>query len=157
MNYMQGQNCQSHSNRKRSRCRCRHQNRVLTSIGVWLVFAVSGVGQTHTSPVGLRPQPVRYSLFSTFGAQTLRGVPGFLVDPKPFKPETETKSENFPSLRSAFLQHQIGMPGNSIECMPFFCRIEAKAALRLPFAIKFRLGDVPYVDYLEGKRIFYTP
>ncbi len=38
------------------------------------------------------------------------------------------------------------------EYLPFFCKIEVKLeqTIRLPF--KFRLGEVGYVDRLEGKR-----
>lgn len=38
------------------------------------------------------------------------------------------------------------------EHLPFFCKMEVKMERAAKFPIKFRLGDVPYVDYLEGKR-----
>ncbi len=40
----------------------------------------------------------------------------------------------------------------SVEAMPFFCKIEYKMGLNKKLPIKFRLGDVQYVDELEGKR-----
>jgi hypothetical protein len=36
--------------------------------------------------------------------------------------------------------------------LPVFCRIEHKMALKLPVKVKFRLGSVDYVDWLEGYR-----
>lgn len=40
----------------------------------------------------------------------------------------------------------------SVETLPFFCKIEHKMGLNQRFPLKFRLGDVEYVDELEGKR-----
>ena len=39
----------------------------------------------------------------------------------------------------------------SVEAMPFFCKIEYKMGLNKKLPVKFRLGDVQYVDELEGK------
>lgn len=39
----------------------------------------------------------------------------------------------------------------SVECLPFFCKIEYKIGMNQKLPIKFRLGDVQYVDELEGK------
>jgi hypothetical protein len=39
----------------------------------------------------------------------------------------------------------------SVECLPFFCKIEYKMGIHQKLPIKFRLGDVQYVDELEGK------
>ncbi len=35
--------------------------------------------------------------------------------------------------------------------LAFFCRMEVKLENAVNFPIKFRLGDVQYVDRLEGK------
>ena len=35
--------------------------------------------------------------------------------------------------------------------LPFFCRVEHDWGKKLPFAFKFRLGSVEYVNWLEGK------
>lgn len=40
----------------------------------------------------------------------------------------------------------------SVETLPFFCKIEYKMGLHKKLPIKFRLGDVQYVDELEHKR-----
>ncbi|MFN0014912.1 MAG: hypothetical protein ACKVU2_10225 [Saprospiraceae bacterium] len=39
----------------------------------------------------------------------------------------------------------------SADALPFFCRVEYKIGLKIPIPIKFRLGSVEYVDWLEGK------
>ena len=40
----------------------------------------------------------------------------------------------------------------SIETLPFFCKIEYKMSLQKKLPLKFRLGDVQYVDEMERKR-----
>lgn len=35
--------------------------------------------------------------------------------------------------------------------LPVFCRIEHEIGKKMPMLIKFRLGSVEYVDWLEGK------
>ncbi|MDZ7877127.1 MAG: hypothetical protein U5L45_05630 [Saprospiraceae bacterium] len=39
----------------------------------------------------------------------------------------------------------------SVEALPFFCKIEYKMGLNKKLPVKFRLGDVQYVDELERK------
>ncbi len=39
--------------------------------------------------------------------------------------------------------------------LAFFCKIEVKMEKAARFPVKFRLGDVQYVDQLEGKRPSY--
>ena len=58
-------------------------------------------------------------------------------------------TENRP-LSSVFL------PRWSADCLPFFCRIEHKFAKNSAVPLKFRLGSVEYVDWLEGKTRFPT-
>ncbi len=38
-----------------------------------------------------------------------------------------------------------------LEHLAFFCRIEVELEKATRFPVKFRLGDVQYVDWLEGK------
>lgn len=40
------------------------------------------------------------------------------------------------------------------ECLPFFCRVERQWGKRRALPVKFRLGSVDYVDWLEGKARF---
>lgn len=42
----------------------------------------------------------------------------------------------------------------SADDLPLFCRIEHRMGQRLPMPVKFRLGSVEYVDWLEGKQDF---
>jgi len=39
--------------------------------------------------------------------------------------------------------------------LAFFCKIEVKLEKATKMPVKFRLGSVDYVDYLEGKRASY--
>ena len=43
------------------------------------------------------------------------------------------------------------LPNWSAEDLPFFCKIEHKWAKKARIPLKFRLGSVEYVDWLEGK------
>jgi hypothetical protein len=40
---------------------------------------------------------------------------------------------------------------NYADSLPFFCKIEHNWGKKLPMPLKFRLGSVEYVDWLEGK------
>lgn len=44
----------------------------------------------------------------------------------------------------------------SEDCLPFFCRIEHQWGKNKALPVKFRLGSVDYVDWLEGKSRFST-
>jgi hypothetical protein len=67
----------------------------------------------------------------------------------------------FTPLRKAYLETPFRHPavqptgqaflGWSAEALPFFCRIEHKLARKAILPVKFRLGSVQYVDWLEGK------
>jgi hypothetical protein len=47
------------------------------------------------------------------------------------------------------------LPQWSAEELPVFCKIEHQWAKKLPMPVKFRLGSVEYVDWLEGKIVNY--
>ncbi len=67
---------------------------------------------------------------------------------KPFAmPLPLTQTPEIPALRVELLR-----PAYRYEDLAFFCRLEVKMEQALRFPVKFRLGDVPYVDWLEGKR-----
>lgn len=46
------------------------------------------------------------------------------------------------------------LPRWSAESLPFFCKIEHDFARKNTVPVKFRLGSVEYVDWLEGKSDF---
>lgn len=43
------------------------------------------------------------------------------------------------------------------EELALFCRIEVQLERATKIPVRFRLGSVDYVDYLEGKREVYSP
>lgn len=43
------------------------------------------------------------------------------------------------------------LPRWSATDLPVFCRIEHEIGRKMPVMVKFRLGSVEYVDWLEGK------
>jgi hypothetical protein len=45
----------------------------------------------------------------------------------------------------------IFLPQWSAETLPFFCKIEHNWGKKSHIPLKFRLGSVEYVDWLEGK------
>jgi hypothetical protein len=45
----------------------------------------------------------------------------------------------------------IFLPQWTAADLPVFCRIEHEIGKKMPLLIKFRLGSVEYVDWLEGK------
>lgn len=57
----------------------------------------------------------------------------------PYKPISLYTNSNIPNL-------------HRYEHLPIFCKIEVKMEQAAKFPIKVRLGDVEYVDRLEGKR-----
>ena len=56
-----------------------------------------------------------------------------------------------PSIRQALVTPN---PAVNYHCpeLAFFCRIEVELEKSAKLPVKFRLGDVQYVDWLEGKR-----
>jgi hypothetical protein len=53
--------------------------------------------------------------------------------------------------RPTNLSSPVFLPRWSAEELPFFCRIEHDFAKKSALPVKFRLGSVEYVDWLEGK------
>lgn len=59
---------------------------------------------------------------------------------------------HFPDSLPHFRKSILFLPKWSAENLPFFCKIEHRWGKESPVPIKFRLGSVEYVDWLEGKR-----
>lgn len=57
---------------------------------------------------------------------------------------------DFPDDKSLVYNHLV-LPHWEAESLPFFCRIEYDLAKKSNVPLKFRLGSVEYVDWLEGK------
>lgn len=63
----------------------------------------------------------------------------------------ENKKNNFNPLTN-----QQQMPAAyAYKDLAFFCKIEVQLEKVVKLPVKFRLGSVDYVDYLEGKRSSY--
>ena len=105
------------------------------------------------SSLGLKPPPFETPEFHT----TLK-VPDLALDQSPF---FYKKSIFYPDLRpepfkapvlndmlTAFYHINNAIPGT----MPFFCRIENQLERSAKFPVKFRLGEVEWVDRLENKK-----
>lgn len=63
--------------------------------------------------------------------------------------QTNTKNLMFIDEKSPDFLHKC----YSYEDLAFFCKIEVQLENVVKFPVKFRLGSVDYVDYLEGKGI----
>lgn len=71
---------------------------------------------------------------------------GFVESKKLILPEFFLKQ--FPTFAPA-----LAAPCWSADNLPFFCRIEHNLSKKNNVPVKFRLGSVDYVDWLEGKRL----
>jgi hypothetical protein len=73
-------------------------------------------------------------------------------------PQYFSKKKHFQPIENQYLIKNGSLQPNkipsvfSIEALPFFCKIEYKMGLQKKLPLKFRLGDVQYVDELERKR-----
>jgi len=56
------------------------------------------------------------------------------------------------AFQSQSRSYRLLLPAWSADDLPFFCRIEHQWGRRHRVPVKFRLGSVDYVDWLEGKR-----
>jgi hypothetical protein len=73
-------------------------------------------------------------------------------------PQYFTEKNRFQPIENQYLAKKYTFRPNkipsvfSVETLPFFCKIEYKMGLQKKLPLKFRLGDVQYVDELERKR-----
>ncbi|MEL6660063.1 MAG: hypothetical protein AAFY48_07790 [Bacteroidota bacterium] len=56
-----------------------------------------------------------------------------------------------PPLLSNFQSTQSTLPAYNVDHLAFFCRLEVHLEKATKIPVRFRLGDVQQVDYLEGK------
>ena len=78
---------------------------------------------------------------AVYGREPAKRFTAVKFEKKQFRPVEKTIA----SLNPIFL------PRWSAEELPFFCKIEHDWGLKSRVPIKFRLGSVEYVDWLEGK------
>ena len=81
-------------------------------------------------------------------------IPEFRIGTADWFRENTHARPLFSSERRPVLSPKIVLLRWSAEDLPFFCRIEHNLGLKTQVPIKFRLGSVEYVDWLEGKRKF---
>lgn len=99
------------------------------------------------------------NLITCFSVGWLVAVPSFMsaqarLDERHLKAINMTVSFQHKNAKVALdfpAQPLCFVPVFSPSDLPFFCKIEHQWAKKLPVPVKFRLGSVPYVDWLEGK------
>jgi len=80
------------------------------------------------------------------------------IDQKEIAISTQNTSETIPSLQQFFqpnttINHSLS--NKYYDHLAFFCKVELRLEKAAKIPVKFRLGDVDYVDELEGKRRRY--
>ena len=79
----------------------------------------------------------------------------FILQPEGYKKNAQYKAlpVRFPAVPTgaAEVYSPVFLPHWSSSDLPVFCRIEHEVGKIMPIMIKFRLGSVEYVDWLEGK------
>jgi hypothetical protein len=100
---------------------------------------------------------IAFLYFGFFHPQLKSQNIGLHVDKK-VPPQYFTKKKRFQPIVNQYVTNNMILKPNkipsvfSVETLPFFCKIEYKMGLQKKLPLKFRLGDVQYVDELEHKR-----
>jgi hypothetical protein len=100
---------------------------------------------------------VPFSCFGFFQAKLNSQTIGLHIAQKA-PPQYFTEKKRFqPVVNQYVINNTVLKPNKipsvfSVETLPFFCKIEYKMGLQKKLPLKFRLGDVQYVDELEHKR-----
>ncbi len=77
-------------------------------------------------------------------------IPSFVsANLQKIEQQSDTQSLIFTDDKSPEFLHKY----YSYDDLAFFCKIEVQLENAVKFPVKFRLGSVDYVDYLEGKGI----
>ncbi len=77
-------------------------------------------------------------------------TPSFLLT-RPAQTAPQSSRPSYLELRRELLTTSQNLPQYCVEDLAFFCRLEVRMEKATRIPVRFRLGDVQYVDYLEGK------
>jgi hypothetical protein len=124
---------------------------VVKGISRLLLIAVIGLG-CHTNLSG-------QSLIRLTGKSMieLRQAADIMPAPALLRPKFHTITPSLgtdapkPILQQQLLQTGSAPKAYRYQDLAFFCKLEVQLEKKASFPIKFRLGDVQYVDRLEGK------
>ena len=101
--------------------------------------------KTHAQDTGLTIKQVKTP-------QYFHPTGSYLNKPNLFiqnKTLNQSSSPTAPSPKAQFSAKPLAF---SVDNLPFFCKLEYKMGVEKKYPLKIRLGDVQYVDQLEGKR-----
>ncbi len=133
------------------------KNKRLSIITAALVLFVA-VSLSAQSKIGLQLPAYKAPQFSFLKLSTLKfdkKIP-YQLDPSYQISTYRVHSFNSP-LAEDVLKIAGFLENFNHKSMPFFCEIEFQMEQASGFPVKFRLGDVQYVDRLEGKGNYVAP
>lgn len=126
----------------------RQKNKTILAFVMVLYLIAFAKKTTHAQTnqiVGKSLYELRTDTLSFPTIRSLR-IPPFLntvsLRPNPFSPMGPTTTYQAPVLYQ-------------VQDLAFFCRLEVKMEKASKIPVRFRLGSVDYVDYMEGKREKY--
>jgi hypothetical protein len=80
-------------------------------------------------------------------------LPVLQLSKTPFFQHANTPFPQYAHFKSSFFLQKTAVPIiYSYQNLAFFCKLEVQLEKAVKLPVKFRLGDVEYVDWLEGKR-----
>lgn len=133
------------------------QKNIRYSIFTFALMLFTAASLSAQSKVGLQLPAYKAPSFSFYKLNTLQfEKKSFQLDAS-FQISTY-RSYSFNSPLAEDALKVLGFFNNfSHNNMPFFCKIEFQMEQASGFPVKFRLGDVNYVDQLEGKNNYVPP
>jgi hypothetical protein len=128
--------------------------RVAGSRGRFLVWWFLGLVVFFFWASNLKAQSIHIIGKSVFELRTESPeVPTIHSELTPISYVLPTEGQNLPDLRAFIVKSpEFQVPGvYRYQDLAFFCRLEVKLEQASKIPVRFRLGTVDYVDYLEGK------
>ncbi len=119
----------------------------LTLLGLVLILNILSVQSQSSLPVGQQLAIINNA--STPYYSFTRGLDSWKLGLPQVSRSTLTA--NPPSLLDDFRSTQTALPTYNVNHLAFFCRLEVHLEKATKIPVRFRLGDVQQVDYLEGK------